>query len=133
MIYIYIHIMASQQRINEIIEELYKDIIQMYKDVEFKSRNLHDCLIKLIECVELVPELIGADKKKIVIGVITLVVEHLHIKDTDKEKIMYMLTHDIISQIIDLIVYLSKYPCKINTKTVDVKNQLESYRMCTLF
>lgn len=124
--------MASQQKINEIIEDLYKNIIQMYKDVEFESRDLHDCLIKLIECVELVPGLIGADKKKIVIGVITLVVEHLHIKDADKEKIMYMLTHDIISMIIDLIVQLSKKPCQINTQKIDVKNQSESHRMCTL-
>jgi hypothetical protein len=124
--------MASQERINEIVKKMYEDIIQMYKDVEFETRDLHDCLIKLIECVELVPDLIGADKKKIVIAVITLAIEHLHIKETDKEKIIYMLTHDIISMIIDLIVYLSKHPCNINKKTVQLDAVLNQSHLCVI-
>jgi hypothetical protein len=110
--------MASQSRIDEIIEEIFQDSIQMYKDVEFDSRDLHDCLLRLMECVELIPELVGADKKKVVTGVIKMIIHHLQIKEIDKEKIMFMLTHDIIDMMIDLIVKLTRSPSKINTVNI---------------
>ena len=110
--------MASQQEIDDIIERIFQDICQMYKDVEFDTRNIHDCLIRLIEIVEEIPTLVGADKKKIVIGVLNLIIHHLHIKETEKQKIIYMLTHEIIDMIIDLVVKLTKTPSKINFKQV---------------
>jgi len=106
--------MASQQEIDDIIERIFQDICQMYKDVEFNTRDMHDCLFRLMEIVENIPTLVGADKKKIVIGVLYLIIHHLHINENEKEKILYMLSHDIVDMIIDLIVRLTKYPHKIN-------------------
>ena len=114
--------MASQQRINEIIEKIFQDALKMYKDIDFDTGDLHDCLIRLMECVELIPELVGADKKKVVIGVITLLIHHLKITESEKSKIMYMLTHDIIDMMIDLIVRVVKHPPKITPNTdIDTK------------
>lgn len=108
--------MASQKEIDEIIEKIFQDICQIYKDVEFDTKDMHDCLIRLMEIVETMPTLIGADKKKIVIGVLYLIIHHLRIKDIEREKIQYMLSHDIIDMIIDLIVKLTKFPSRINLK-----------------
>jgi hypothetical protein len=106
--------MTSQQEIDDIIERIFQDICQMYKDVEFETKDMHDCLIRLMEIVENIPTLVGADKKKIVIGVLYLIIHHLHISESEKEKILYMLTHDIVGMIVDLIVRLTKSPSKIN-------------------
>jgi glutaminase len=112
--------MASQQQIDEIIEKLCDDVTQIYRDVEFESRDLHDCLIKLIDCVELIPELAKADKKKVVLGVVIVLVERIHIKDGDKEKILFMLSHDIIDMIIEIIIKVrgsSSTPPQVPTPT----------------
>lgn len=127
-----IKIMTSQSRIDEIIEEIFQDSIHMYKDVEFDSRDLHDCLLRLMECVELIPELVGADKKKIVIGVIKMIIHHLQIKEIDKEKIMFMLTHDIIDMMIDLIVKLTRSPSQINKGVENAPPAVKSERYCLI-
>jgi len=127
-----IKIMASQSRIDEIIEEIFQDSIHMYKDVEFDSRDLHDCLLRLMECVELIPELIGVDKKKIVIGVVKMIIHHLQIKEIDKEKIMFMLTHDIIDMMIDLIVKLTRSPSQINKGVENAPPAVKSERYCVM-
>jgi len=124
--------MASQSRIDEIIEEIFQDSIHMYKDVEFDSRDLHDCLLRLMECVELIPELIGVDKKKIVIGVVKMIIHHLQIKEIDKEKIMFMLTHDIIDMMIDLIVKLTRSPSQINKGVENAPPAVKSERYCVM-
>jgi hypothetical protein len=93
---------------------MFDDIIDMYKDVEFEHRDMRDCLVKLMECVEMMPKLAGADKKKVVKGVLVLIVNHVHINEKEKNRIIYMLTNDIIDMIIDLIIELSKNTPKLN-------------------
>lgn len=104
-----------QQQIDEIIKKLCVDILQIYKDTKFDTKDLHDCLVKLMECVETIPQLIGVDKKKIVIGVIIVVIDSLQIVEIEKSKILFMITSGILSEMIDMIVKLSKNIWKINT------------------
>jgi hypothetical protein len=132
--------MASQQEIDEIIENIFQDICKMYKDIEFDTRDMHDCLIRLMEIVEDIPILIGTDKKKIVIGVIYLIIHHFHIKESEKNKLLYMLSHDIIDMMVDMIVKLTKTQSKINQKqSVDVilddskpEEKTNKYHYCCL-
>lgn len=104
-----------QQQIDEIIKKLCSDILQIYKDTKFDTKDLHDCLLKLMECVETIPQLIGVDKKKIVIGVIIVIIDSLQIVEIEKSKILFMITSGILSEMIDMIVKLSKNIWKINT------------------
>ena len=103
----------------------------MYKDLEINSLNMNDFLIKLMECVEEIPLLIGEDKKKIVKGVLIVIVEKLHIKQEEKDKIIYLLTNDIIDIIIDLIVKLTKIETSIN-KNIVKTIEMSGYRHCAL-
>lgn len=106
--------MATQDEIDKIIEKMFNDIIDMYKDVEFEHHDMRDCMIKLMECVEMMPKLVGADKKRVVKGVLILVIHHVHINEKEKNRIIYMLTNDIVDMIIDLIIELSKNTPKLN-------------------
>ncbi len=76
--------MATQDEIDKIIEKMFNDIIDMYKDVEFEHHDMRDCMIKLMECVEMMPKLVGADKKRVVKGVLILVIHHVHINEKEK-------------------------------------------------
>lgn len=105
---------TTQEEIDKLIEKMFSDIIDMYKDVEFEHHDMRDCLIKLMECVEMMPKLVGADKKKVVKGVLILIVHHVHINEKEKNRIIYMLTNDIIDMIIDLIIEVSKNSPKLN-------------------
>lgn len=113
-IYIYVPAMASQKQIDEAIEKICDDFIVIYQDMEFDRHNLKDCLIRLMECVELMPTLIGADKKKVVLGVIVVLIEKLKINEGEKEVIIYLLEHDIIALLVEIIVKLTKNPAQLN-------------------
>jgi hypothetical protein len=106
--------MASQKQIDETIEKLCDDFIEIYHDVEFDRHNLKDCLFRLMECVELMPILIGSDKKKVVIGVVVVLVEKLKINDDEKAVIIYLLEHDIIELLVEIIIKLTKNPIQLN-------------------
>jgi len=107
--------MASHGDIDQIIKQLYDEMVLMYKDMTFKTPDFHDCIIRLMECVEIMPKLVGADKKKIVKGVLLLIINKLKIDESEKKKIIYILTNDIIDIIIDLVIKMTRNSCKINT------------------
>lgn len=96
--------MASQEKIDETIAKMYDDLTIAYHDLNFTHHDFHDCLIKLLECVELIPNLLGIDKKKIVIGVLVLIVNKLTIAEDEKTKILDILNSNLISAIIDLLM-----------------------------
>jgi hypothetical protein len=106
--------MASQKHIDETIEKLCDDFIKIYHDMEFDRHNLKDCLIRLMECVELIPTLIGAEKKQVVLGVVVVLVEKLKINEDEKAVIIYLLEHDIIALLVEIIIKLTKNPVQLN-------------------
>jgi len=120
--------MATQQEIDKIIEKMCEDIVEMYKDVEIDTINMHDFIIKLMECVEMIPKLVGADKKNVVKGVLLIIIEKIHIKQSEKDKIIYILTNNIIDIIIDLIVKMTKTSTTINHPVIEkIEQEIKSY------
>lgn len=100
--------MTSQERIDAIIATLCDDMYKAYKDINFSHHDFHDCMLKLMDCVEMMPALIGVDKKKIVVGVLVLIVSKLNINNIEREKITYLLESDLLGSVIDLIIRIYK-------------------------
>lgn len=95
--------MASQTEIDEIINKIYTNIIEIYKDLTLK--DFFNCVLKLIECAEEYTNLIGSDKKKIVKGVLILIVNKINFSNPkEKEMILFVLTSSILDILIDTFV-----------------------------
>ena len=109
--------MATQAEIDATVAKILADIIVAYKEIQLK--DFFECLIKLMECAEAIPMLIGADKKKVVIGVLKAVIEKIPFKkQSDKEIVMFIVNSGIVGLIIDTIVGLTKKGCKINVPQI---------------
>lgn len=105
--------MASQEDIDANVKRIVNNVSLAYK--ELRLSDFFACIVKLMECAEAIPILIGADKKKVVKSVLTQIVNTINIPlQRDRELIMLLINSGIIDLIIDGIVKLTKEGCKIN-------------------
>lgn len=118
--------MATQAEIDALVAKILADVIVAYKEIQLK--DFFECLIKLMECAEAIPVIVGADKKKVVLGVLKAIIEKIPFKrQSDKEIVMFIVNSGIVSLIIDTIVGLTKKGCKIN-----VPQLVKEHCKCTI-
>lgn len=99
--------------LNLIIAKLVGEVLGAYK--ELTMQNFFSCLIRLMEAVELIPTLVGEDKKYIVKEVLKQIVNQVNISDKELQQLLVMFVNSfLLDLIIDGIVKLTKEGCKIN-------------------
>lgn len=102
---------SKEDVIHETIQSLVQKMSELVKTEQIQAT--HDFLIvllpKLMPLVENVPELIGADKKKIVLSVLDALVKTL-----DEPQSHVFLLQYVIPSMIDLVVLASKGGVAIN-------------------
>lgn len=109
--------LSREATIDTSVSTILDNAIGVYKDLALK--DFFDCLVKLMECAEQVPTLIGADKKKVVKSVLTQLVNKINFKtQQEKDVIMFLINSGLVDIVIDSIVKLTKEGCKINLQQV---------------
>ena len=99
------------------ITKIVDNVISAY--TEFTLKDFFECIVKLMECAEAIPLLAGADKKKVVKGVLTQLITKLNIPDQgEKDVILFLINSSIVDLMIDGIVKLTKEGCKINVQQI---------------
>jgi hypothetical protein len=107
----------TQTEIDVIVKKILDNALEAYK--ELKIRDFFDCLVKIMECAEAIPKLVGTDKKLIVKSVLTQLIDHIPFQNaTEKNLIVFLINSDVVDLLIDGIVKLTKEGCKINLKEV---------------
>ena len=112
--------MSSQTDVDANITKLVNSVIEAYKEI--KLNDFFACVVKLMEGAEAIPALSGADKKKVVKGVLNQIVEKINIPNPkEKEIIVFLINSGLVDLIIDGIVKLTKEGCKINVQEIVAK------------
>lgn len=114
----------SQVDIEQQVSTIYNLIVGTV--TEMKAKDFLGCLVKIMEAAESIPGLIGADKKKIVKQVLTLLVNKITFPIAqEKEFVLSIINGPLIDYIIDEIVTLTKTGCRINIEQL-VKSKCSS-------
>lgn len=112
--------MSSQEQIDANISSIASNILDVYKDITMS--DFFGCLVKLMESAELLPSLAGADKKKVVKGVLNQLISKINFpKQGEKQLLEFIVNSGLIDLIIDGIVDLTKNGCQINIEQLAQK------------
>lgn len=112
--------MATQAEIDANIKIIIDSVLAAYKELTIK--DFFDCIVKLMECAEAIPTLVGADKKKVVKGVLVQIIQRINIPNKgEKDLILLLVNSGLVDLIIDGIVKLTKEGCKINVQELAAK------------
>lgn len=112
--------MATQTEIDENIKIIIDNILAAYKELTLK--DFFDCIVKLMECAEVIPTLVGTDKKKVVKSVLVQIIQRINIPNKgEKDLILLLVNSGLVDLIIDGIVKLTKEGCKINIQDLASK------------
>lgn len=106
----------EQQVIDQLIQKIVSTFENTYKDIELNMFNLPVYVARLMEGVEVISTLAGADKKMIVIGSLKEIIKHIKIKESDRELINNFVNSELLSTFIDIIILASKSAIRINIK-----------------
>lgn len=110
----------TQTDIDATVKTIVDKAIEAYS--ELKIKDFFDCLVKIMECAEAIPKLIGADKKRIVKSVLTQIIDKIPFTNqNEKNIVVFLVNSDIVDLVIDGIVKLTKEGCKINIKEIQEK------------
>ena len=105
--------MTTQAEIDILIARIFADVLSSIQ--ELSGKDFIGCLVKLMEVVEEIPNIIGVDKKKVVKGVLLQLVSKLPIQNQQEKAIITnIVSSSFIDFIIDEIVTLTKNGCRIN-------------------
>lgn len=108
---------ATQAELDANVEKIFSNVISVYHNMQLK--DVLGCTVKIMECAELIPSFVGADKKKVVKGVINLIVDQIPFPDPrEKTVVVFLVNSGLIDLIIDAIVKLTKEGCRINIQEV---------------
>ena len=103
----------ANETVTKCIQDIFDQTKTMYTDI--KQNNIFNCVTKLMEIVEKIPILTGADKKEVVIGVLTLLINEIHFTDdAEKQLLLSLITNQTIANYVDEIVTLAKIGIKLN-------------------
>lgn len=110
--------MTSQVDIDAAVAQICSDISATYKDLN--QKEFFNCLIVVMEAVEKMVSLTGVEKKAVVIGVLTQLVNSITFSNAfDKEAILFLIQSGFLSTMIDSIIKLTKIGCKINIPKIE--------------
>lgn len=123
--------MTTQTDINSVISTLVENALAVYKDI--KTKDIMGVIVKLMESVETLPMLTGADKKQVVLVVLTQVVQRINFQNpAEKESLLAFINSGLVSIIIDGIIKLTKEGCKINVQQLEQSCSKCCGKKCTI-
>lgn len=110
----------TQNDIDANILKIVNSAISAYN--EMTSKDVFACIVNVMECAEAIPLLSGADKKKVVKGVLSQIITRINIpNESEKTMILFLINSGLVDLIIDGIVKLTKEGCKINVQELAEK------------
>jgi hypothetical protein len=110
--------MASQSEIDANIIRILSGVTGAYKDMQMK--DMFGCIVKIMESAEEIPALVGVDKKKIVIGVLSQLVNSIPFPDPrQREIVLGFVNSGLAGLMIDGIIKITKEGCRINVEHLE--------------